>query len=129
MEKQPVFGEFCFNELATGDVKAAKDFYGKVFGWQFEEHNMGDSSYTMIKHNGKDIGAGIWSIPQDMQKQVPPHWASYILVENIEKALELAVKNGAKIVKGATKAGQFGILAIILDPTGAHVALWQALKQ
>ena len=122
-------GDFCWNELATSDLKTAKDFYGKVFGWEFVEHEMGDMTYTMIKHKDKNLCAGIWAIPKDKQKQIPPHWLAYILVENLEKALEKATKHGAAIMKPATNAGDFGRFAVITDPTGAHIALWQSLSK
>lgn len=129
MDQMPQFGNFCWNELSTPDPKAAKDFYGKVFGWQFVDHDMGDMTYTMIKHKDKDLMAGIFAITKDMQKQIPPHWMAYILVENIEKSLEKATKNGAKVIKPVSDVGEMGRFAIIADPTGAHIALWQSLRQ
>lgn len=128
MSNQSKFGDFCWNELATSDVEAAKKFYGKVFGWEFSEHDMGDMTYTMIKVNDKQ-NAGMWAIPKDQEKQIPPHWMAYISVENIEASLEKAQKEGATIVKSITNAGDFGRLAIITDPTGAHIALWQCLQK
>lgn len=119
-------GEFCWNELATTNVQAAKEFYGKVFGWQFSEIDMGDMSYTMVNHNDRSL-AGIWSIPKESQNQIPPHWMSYILVENLDQSLEKAIQNGASIVKPASPAGNFGRFAIITDPAGAHIALWQTI--
>lgn len=120
-------GEFCWNELATSNVQAAKDFYGKVFGWQFSDHEMGDMTYTMIKHNDKEF-AGIWAIPKAKAKEIPPHWMAYILVESLDKSLEKARKHGASIMKPAANAGDFGRFAIITDPTGAHIALWESLR-
>lgn len=120
--------EFCWNELATTNVKAAKDFYGKVFGWKFTDHEMGDMTYTMIKTDDKEFG-GIWAIPKDKEKQIPPHWMGYILVENLDDSLEKSTKNGASIMKPATLAGDMGRFAIITDPTGAHIALWQTLRK
>lgn len=128
MTEIPKLGEFCWNELATSNVHAAKDFYGKVFGWKFSDHAMGDTTYTMIKANDKDF-AGIWAIPKEKEKQIPPHWMAYILVDNLDKSLEKARKHGASIVKPASDAGDFGRLAIITDPTGAHIALWQTLRK
>lgn len=55
MQGMPKVGEFCWNELATANVKTAKDFYGKVFGWEFSDHDMGDMTYTMIKCNDKKL--------------------------------------------------------------------------
>lgn len=128
MNEKPKIGEFCWNELATSNVQTAKDFYGKVFGWEFSSHETGDMTYTMIKHNNKELG-GIWSIPKDKEKQIPPHWLAYILVTNLEESLEKARKHGASIIKPAANAGEFGRFAIITDPTGAHIALWQSLHE
>lgn len=125
MSDKPSFGELCWNELSTPDVKAAKEFYGKLFGWEFEDHDMGDMTYTMVKVKGKRACAGFWAIPKEMQGQIPPNWMSYISVENVEKSLEQAVKLGAKVMKPASDAGTFGRFAIIVDPTGAAFALWQ----
>lgn len=127
MTNLPKKGEFCWNELATSNVEAAKDFYGKVFGWQFTEHSMGDTTYTMFKKNDQEFG-GIWSIPKNMEQEIPSHWMAYILVENAEAALAKALQNGAKVIKPVTKAGEMGLFAIITDPVGAHIALWQPLQ-
>lgn len=128
MNDKPKVNEFCWNELATSNVQAAKDFYGKVFGWKFNDYEMGDTTYTMIKSNDKEFG-GIWSIPKDKEKQIPPHWMAYILVENLDSSLEKASKSGASIMRPASNAGDFGRFAIITDPTGAHIALWQTLQK
>lgn len=125
---ESVFGEFCWNELATPDVKQAKDFYGKVFGWQFKDLNMGDMNYTIIKSKDKEF-AGIWQIPAEQQDKIPPHWIAYILVADVASALEKAKLHGAKVKKEISQAGDMGRFAIIADPSGAYIALWQALKK
>lgn len=127
MSVMPKQGEFCWNELATANVKQAKDFYGKVFGWTFTDQEIGDMNYTVIKINDREC-CGIWEIPKEQQAHIPPHWMSYILVENLQKSLELASKNGAKVIKPSTKVGDMGLLAVIQDPTGAHIALWEPLN-
>ena len=128
MNENPKIGEFCWYELGTSNVQAAKDFYGKVFGWEFSDHDMGDMTYTMIKQKNKEF-AGIWSIPKDKQKEIPPHWMGYLLVENLDQSLEKARTQGASIIKPATNVGDFGRFAIITDPIGAHIALWQPLRK
>lgn len=128
MSDQPKFGEFCWTELATTNVQSAKDFYGKVFGWKFSDIDMGEMTYTMIKRDNQEFG-GMWAIPKDKEKQIPPHWLAYILVENLDESLTTAVSNGATVMKPATNAGDKGRLAVITDPTGAYVALWQVLMK
>lgn len=120
-------GQFCWNELATADVQAAKDFYGNVFGWKFIDHEMAQGgSYTMIEVDGKGIG-GIWQIPVGMEDQIPSQWISYVLVEDIENSVKEAENSGAFILQPVVQLGDFGALAVIKDPTGALVALWQSL--
>ena len=125
---QPAFGAFCWNELATSNLSKAKDFYSKVLGWQFNDIKSEEMTYTIVKSNDRDI-AGIWEIPTDQQKEIPPHWMAYILVPDVKVALEKAKQHGAKEVKGITQAGDMGRFAIIIDPTGAHLAFWEALTQ
>lgn len=128
MSDQPKVSEFCWTELATTNVQSAKDFYGKVFGWKFSDHDMGEMTYTMIKRDNKEFG-GIWAIPKDKEKQIPPHWLSYVLVENLDDSLKKATEHGATIVKPVANAGDMGRFAVITDPTGAHIALWQSLAK
>lgn len=123
-------GEFCWNELATVDVNKAKDFYGKVFGWQFKEIKTDEMTYTLIKSkDGTQEFAGIWQIPSEQQQHIPPHWMAYIMVKSVKDSLAECIKQGAKEMKGITQVGDMGKFAIICDPTGAHVALWEVLNR
>jgi predicted enzyme related to lactoylglutathione lyase len=118
-------GEFVWNELATTNIQAAKDFYGNVFGWEFVDKNVGDMTYTIIKKDKKELG-GIWAIPTQQQDQIPPHWLAYILVENLEQSLVKAREKGATIIKNVQKVGDMGSFAVVKDPSGAHFALWES---
>jgi predicted enzyme related to lactoylglutathione lyase len=122
-------GDFCWNELATNDVAAAKKFYGEILDWEFHEHDMAGMSYTLIrsKHGDKEF-AGMWQIPTEEKDRIPPHWMSYILVDDVAKTTEKAKSLGAEIKIPVTPAGDFGLFSIIVDPTGAHIAFWQAVK-
>lgn len=122
---QPQAGEFCWNELAVSDVKAAKDFYGKLLGWTFTDNDMGDYTYTMIKNQDQTFG-GMWQIPHDKQQEISPHWMGYILVDDLEKTLSQAEALGAQIIMPITQAGDMGRFIIIKDPSGAHIAFWHS---
>lgn len=122
------FGEFVWNELATPNVQKSKEFYNKMFGWEYEDKKVGDMTYTIVKKGDNEFG-GIWEIPNAQQSQIPSHWLAYILVENVEQSVEKAKQNGATVVKPVQKAGEMGLFAILKDPTGAHIAFWQSLKK
>lgn len=117
-------GAFCWNELMTPDLKKSKDFYKSLFGWEFEEHKMdANKSYTMIKIGNDGIG-GMMQTPSD-KANIPPHWMSYVNVDNLEKAIAKAQSLGATIKVPKTQAGEFGFFSIIADSVGAHIALWE----
>src|ERR1051325_4053518 len=82
MEHAP--GSFCWIELATTDGPAAKKFYGELFGWEAQDSPAGPGMvYTMLKLDGKDVGA-LFEKGEQM-KQVATHWASYICVASADE--------------------------------------------
>lgn len=118
-------GEFCWNELLTPDVAKAKAFYSALFGWQITDHDMGNMVYSMFNNGDKEVG-GMMTIPEG--QNIPPHWMSYVYVEDLDASAKKAETLGAKIVQPPTDVGNFGRLAVLQDPTGAHIALWQSVK-
>lgn len=127
MSKTASPGEFCWNELMTNDVQKCKEFYKALFGWETQEHNTEHFTYTLLKKGEKEIG-GMMQIPADHAKEIPPHWMSYIYVENIEESLAKAKSLGATIKRELTSCGEYGRFAIMQDPTGAHIAIWESAK-
>ena len=41
-------------------------------------------TYTMLRRDGKDLG-GLYEIPGNLSGQVPPHWALYIYVDDVDQ--------------------------------------------
>ena len=124
----PKIGAFCWNDLATPNVKASKEFYGELLGWKFTDVDMGEVTYTMIQCEDEEFG-GMWQIPTEQNDHIPPHWMAYILVDDIENTLSKAIKMGATVKLPITQAGEKGCFSIIIDPTGAHIAFWQSSGQ
>lgn len=123
----PQSGEFCWNELMTPDTHKAQAFYTALLGWTTQVHNMGETNYTMFMAGDKAIG-GMLQTPKEKADHIPPHWMSYICVENVEKILEKAKALGASVTVPITTVPDMGNFAVIMDPTGAHIAFWQAFK-
>jgi predicted enzyme related to lactoylglutathione lyase len=105
--------------MAT-DVAKAKSFYGKLLGWQLEDMQMGDMTYTMIKV-GDGTGGGILKNPVP---GMPSMWVPYVDVDDLEAATEKARTLGAKVMREATDVGQ-GRFTIISDPNGTMLGLWE----
>src|SRR6185295_17517171 len=118
-------GSFCWIELATTDGEAAKKFYRGLFGWEAQDNPMGPGMvYTMLKLNGKDVGA-LYKKGEEM-KQVPTHWASYVSVESADEVAAKAKSLGGNVMMEPFDVAEHGRMAVIADPTGAVFSIWQA---
>ncbi len=113
---------FVYVELATTDVAKAKKFYSGLFNWKMNDIPMGPDGYTMLDV-GEGTGGGIMKNPMP---GAPSMWMAYAQVDNLDAATKKAEQLGAKIMKGRTEAGEFGWFSMIVDPTGAMLALWEA---
>lgn len=115
-------GTFSWAELATPDGAAAKAFYGRLFGWEYEDNEVpGDSGgiYSMAQRDGRYVGAIFQADP-------PPRWNSYITVEDVEQAVEKAREAGGEVHAGPFDVGGAGRMAVIQDPTGGVFSVWEA---
>jgi len=117
-------GNFCWVELGTSDATAAKKFYASLFGWSLDEHPMGDgATYTMLEKNGKEAAA-LYQLGAQ-EKEVPPHWTSYVCVENADDAAARAKEFGGQVVVEPFDVMEYGRMAVLQDPTGAVFSVWQ----
>lgn len=121
IESMKQHGAFSWNELMTNDVKAAKAFYGELFGWAFKDEPMDGMVYTLSKIGDEDV-AGIVAIP-DSEKGMPPAWGGYVTVDDVDESLKQATQLGGKIVLAASDVPDLGRFAVIQDPQGAMLSL------
>lgn len=129
MQETPEYapGTFCWVELGTTDGEAAKKFYTELFGWSFVDSPIGPGMvYTMLKLDGKDVGA-LYQMPPEMTEQgIPPYWLSYASTPNADETAAKAKSLGATLMKEPFDVFDVGRMAVIEDPTGAVFAIWQA---
>lgn len=116
-------GMFNWVELATSDEQSAVAFYTQLFGWTSEASPMGpDSFYYMLENNGRDVGA----LYKRDEPGVPPHWLVYVTVANADDAAARVRARGGTVLAEPFDVMDVGRMAIIRDPQGATMALWQA---
>ena len=119
-------GAFSWVELATTDPKAAVTFYRDLFGWDIVEHDIGPNGvYTIFTMRGKDVAAAAGQHPEERQLGIPPHWNLYVTVTSADEAAKRATQLGATILDAPFDAMHQGRMAIIRDPTGAVLQLWE----
>jgi predicted enzyme related to lactoylglutathione lyase len=114
-----------WTDLSTSDVQGAGKFYSAVFGWKVEVNpDPQYGGYALAKAGGKDV-AGIG--PKQMD-EAPTAWTVYIGTSNAAETAKKAEAAGAKIIAPVMEVGDQGHMAIIQDPSGAYLGLWQAGK-
>lgn len=110
-------GAFSWNELMTGDAKAATAFYGSLFGWTFDTMDMGQGPYHVIKVGGTAIG-GMMSKPDP---NMPSCWGSYVTVANCDETAAKAKSLGATLCAEPFDIPGVGRMTVIQDPQGAVI--------
>jgi predicted enzyme related to lactoylglutathione lyase len=116
---------FVHVELNTTDVSKAKAFYGSLFNWTLEDMQSPGGGYTMIKV-GEGTGGGIMKHPVP---GAPSAWLAYVLVDDIAASTKKAKSLGATVMKDVTEVIGMGSFSVLIDPTGAAIALWQVNKK
>jgi predicted enzyme related to lactoylglutathione lyase len=111
-------------DLMTPDVDAARAFYQKVFGWEYDIGGPEYGGYTTARL-GDRMTAGLMGNQPDMPA-MPAAWSLYFATDNIEADVANAVKRGAKVLNPAMAVGDQGSMATCEDPTGAAFSFWQA---
>jgi predicted enzyme related to lactoylglutathione lyase len=56
-------------------------------------------------------------------------WLSYLTIENLDATVAKAKSLGGSIVQGRTEVPGEGFFAVIADPTGGTIALWEARRK
>lgn len=123
-------GEFCWIELATSNQNAAKSFYDALFGWTVRDVPIGpDSTYTLFELQSR-IAAGAFSLSaEESAAGIPPHWHLYVGVASVDESAKKAQELGGKLMEGPFDVTDRGRAALVQDPTGAFLSLWEARKR
>jgi len=120
-------GAFCWTECATTDDQASADFYTAVFGWEQDAQALPvGGRYITFRRNGKSVAATNVQQEQEKAQGIPPHWNVYISVDDVDRVAKEAEQAGGTILAPPFDVMELGRMAVIQDPTGGAVSLWQA---
>jgi len=119
----------CWVDTLQPDPRAATQFYGKLFGWEFAgPGRMPDGGeYYVARMRGLDV-AGVGSAPKE-NAGPPAFWNTYVAVDDVAAACEKVRAAGGSVVAGASDALPAGRLAVVTDPAGAAFCLWEARER
>jgi predicted enzyme related to lactoylglutathione lyase len=107
-------------DLGIPDPKKAARFYSQLFGWDVEEGPPESGGYAIAHLRGKAV-AGVG--PQ--QNPGPPVWMTYISVDSADDTAAKVKANGGMVFMEPFDVMDVGRMAIVADPEGAVLGLWQ----
>jgi predicted enzyme related to lactoylglutathione lyase len=114
-------GTFYWNELMSRDAEKAKAFYAATIGWSFEGMKMPEGgTYWIAKMNGKSV-AGIMPMGPDFKGPPTDVWFAYLAVDDVDARVAKAKQAGAQIAREPFDVPGVGRIAILQEPSGAHV--------
>lgn len=109
-------------DLTTSDAERAQAFYGAVFGWTFEAAGPDFGGYVNAFKDGRPV-AGM--MPNDPQWNTPDMWTTYLRTDDLQQTLDAATAAGGTRLLDATQVANLGRFAMLADPAGAALGLWQ----
>lgn len=120
---KPDYGTIGWVDLTVPDAPKLRDFYQRVAGWSPRPVKMNDyDDFSMLAGSGEAV-AGVCHA-RGGNAGLPPVWMIYIVVENLDLALENCAKLGGQAVTPVRMSGG-SRYAVIKDPAGAFCALWE----
>lgn len=118
-------GTFSYAELVTTDAAGARAFYTALFGWEVDDVPMEPGGTYHVFRKGEHV-AGAMHQMGGQQQGMPPHWGSYVTVDDVDASANRARELGGTVLMGPFGITDAGRMAVVQDPTGAVFSLWQA---
>jgi len=120
-------GSFCWHEIGSPDAAKAKAFYTGLFGWSTKDQPMGpnpEDIYTLMRVGEADV-AGLYEMRGEHFANVPPHWMTYVWVDDVDAAVAKAKALGGSVMGEVMDMPGIGKMATVQDPTGAVFSLYK----
>jgi uncharacterized protein len=121
-ESEAQVGDASWHELHTNDAEAAMKFYTDLFGWRpTETMDMGPIGKYHMFGRAFPLGGMMKKMPE--MANVPPHWAIYFRVPDIQAAAAKVKANGGQVLNGPMEVPGGDWIINAMDPQGAAFSL------
>lgn len=118
----------CFVETMSADPAPLRHFYAGIFGWEFAGSGplptTPGGEYLVARIDGRDV-AGIAPPPAPSLPSPPPAWSTQVAVASVADAAARVPRAGGRVLVEPFDALPAGRLAVISDPAGAVICLWE----
>jgi uncharacterized protein len=113
----------CWVDTDQPDPQAAADFYGGLFGWDFEDRMPADhpGHYFVAMVRGLDVAA----VSSPMDPSARARWNTYVAVDSADDAARKVKEASGTIVMPPFDVPRAGRMGVFTDPTGAMFSVLQ----
>lgn len=115
-------GAIVWRDLATEDVARSRQFYGQLFGWEFEEVERMGRPYVLAKLGGEYV-AGMMQLTDQTPSRPDSQWLSFMAVANVDEAVAQSEMAGGRVLVPPVTLERTGRVAVVADPQGAPIGL------
>ena len=110
-------------EIVGTDGDALRDYYGQLFGWEFDTNN--PMKYGVVAREGNTdpdgvgIGGGVTTGPEGY----PGHVTVYVAVPDVEETLAAAERLGGTRMMGPDEVMPGLVIGLFTDPEGHTIGV------
>lgn len=115
-------GTPCWADLLVDDLPRARDFYGSLLGWSFDDAGT-EGAPVVARLGERPVAAVLAKDPGDPGQRTA--WTVYLATADVDAAAARASAAGGVLFLGPTDVPGIGRLAVGADPAGAAYGLLQ----
>jgi len=116
-----IAGAPCWIDLFTSDPEGATAFYGGLFGWTAEPADPRFGGYFVHSLGGRVVAGCM----RNDGSGGPDTWSVYLTTDDAERTAADAATHGGEVIVPPMVVEENGTMAVLADPTGAQVGVWQ----
>jgi predicted enzyme related to lactoylglutathione lyase len=120
---QPIpTGSFVWHDLVTPRAQDAVAFYSEVARWNARPWEHDETDYTLFALDDEPLGgAGTPRVSHD----AAPRWVPYVYVYDVDACVRQVAKLGGQVHRGPVEVPNVGCWALIADPQGAEMGMFE----
>lgn len=114
-------GTPCWVDLGVDDFEKGRGFYSALFGWDIQHGSAEYGGYADCTKDGRSVAG----LAPKMDTDQPTVWTTYLASDDVDATVAKVRGAGGTVVMEPMDVGDIGRMALVSDPGGAVVGLWQ----
>lgn len=114
-------GAPCWVDVMTPDPDATRAFYCDLFGWTVDDPGPDYGGYANFAKDGVWVAGSMGTAAGDPTS----FWTIYLATDDVKRTVDAAKTAGVPVYLEPQPVMALGTMAMVADPGGAAVGIWQ----